>query len=79
MVTAAQAHQGRGSVRAGAVGSGLVTSGRLVTELATRGGYVDPYYGYYGGPVYYGGPYYYRPYFDGVSPVYFATHPIVEW
>jgi hypothetical protein len=56
-----------------------VTSGRLTTELASRSGYSDPYYGYYGGPVYYGGPYYYPPYFDGAGPLYYATHPIVEW
>jgi hypothetical protein len=58
----------------------VVTSGRLTTALASRRGYYSgPDYGYYGGPDYYGGPYYYRPYFDGASPVYFATHPIVEW
>jgi hypothetical protein len=58
----------------------VVTSGRLTTALANRKGYnFDPYLGYYGGPDYYGGPYYYRPYFDGASPTYFATHPIVEW
>lgn len=59
---------------------GVVASGRLTTALANQYGYnFDPYLGYYGGPVYYGGPYYYRPYFDGASPTYFATHPIVEW
>jgi hypothetical protein len=53
---------------------------RLTTALADQYGYnYDPYLGYYGGPVYYGGPYYYRPYYDGASPAYFATHPIVEW
>jgi hypothetical protein len=58
---------------------GVVTSGGLTTALASRSGYYDPYFGYYGGPVYYGGPYYYRPYFDGAGPLYFGTHPIVEW
>jgi hypothetical protein len=58
----------------------VVPNERLTTALANQYGYnFDPYLGYYGGPVYYGGPYYYRPYFDGASPVYFATHPIVEW
>jgi hypothetical protein len=58
---------------------GVVTGGGLTTALASRSGYYDPYVGYYGGPTYYGGPYYYRPYFDGAGPIYFATHPIVEW
>jgi hypothetical protein len=58
----------------------VVPGERLTTALASQRGYnFDPYLGYYGGPVYYGGPYYYRPYFDGASPAYFATHPIVEW
>jgi hypothetical protein len=58
----------------------VVRSERLTTALANQRGYnFDPYLGYYGGPDYYGGPYYYRPYFDGASPTYFATHPIVEW
>ena len=61
------------------VAVGVVTSGRLTTEFERRSGYSDPYYGYYGGPVYYGGPYYYPPYYDGVSSLYYATHPIVEW
>jgi hypothetical protein len=58
---------------------GVVTGGGLTTALASRSGYYDPYVGYYGGPTYYGGPYYYRPYFDGAGPIYFGTHPIVEW
>ena len=59
---------------------GVVTSGGLTTALASRSGYNhDPYVGYYGGPIYYGGPYYYRPYFDGAGPIYFGTHPIVDW
>jgi hypothetical protein len=65
---------------------GVVTGGGLTTALVSRsGGYYDPAYGYYsaygyyGGPHYYGGPYYYRPYFDGAGPIYFGTHPIVEW
>lgn len=58
----------------------VVPTDRLTTALASQRGYSwGPEYGYYGGPDYYGGPYYYRPYFDGVSPIYFATHPIVEW
>jgi hypothetical protein len=61
------------------VGGRVATGGQMVTELTSRNWYIDPHYGYYGGPDYYGGPYYYRPYFDGASPVYFATHPIVEW
>ena len=61
------------------VGAGVVTSGQMVTEMARRTWYIDPQWGYYGGPDYYGGPYYYRPYYDGASPLYFATHPIVEW
>jgi hypothetical protein len=58
---------------------GVVTSGRFTTALANRNGYYSPFYGYYGGPTYYGGPYYYPPDYDGVSPGYFYTHPIVEW
>lgn len=58
---------------------GVVTGGGLTTALASRSGYQDPYVGYYGGPIYYGGPYYYRPYFDGEGPIYFGTHPIVDW
>jgi hypothetical protein len=58
---------------------GVVTGGGLTTALASRSGYYDPAFGYYGGPIYYGGPYYYRPYFDGAGPIYFGTHPIVEW
>src|ERR1700753_3781562 len=59
---------------------GVTTGGGLTTALASRNGYnYDPYVGYYGGPIYYGGPYYYRPYFDGAGPIYFGTHPIVDW
>jgi hypothetical protein len=58
---------------------GVVTGGGLTTALVSRSGYYDSAYGYYGGPHYYGGPYYYRPYFDGAGPIYFGTHPIVEW
>jgi hypothetical protein len=58
---------------------GVVTGEGLTTALASRSGYYDPAFGYYGGPHYYGGPYYYRPYFDGAGPIYFGTHPIVEW
>ena len=72
-------HHGREALVVRAPVVGFVTSGRLTTALASRSGYSDPYYGYYGGPVYYGGPYYYRPYFDGAGPIYFSTHPIVEW
>jgi hypothetical protein len=71
-------HWRRGPVAAPVVA--VVPGERLTTALANQRGYnFDPYLGYYGGPVYYGGPYYYRPYFDGASPAYFATHPIVEW
>ena len=79
VVAAASVHHGRRWQRTDVVGGRVVTGGRLVTELSSRNWYIDPQFGYYGGPDYYGGPYYYRPYFDGASPVYFATHPIVEW
>jgi hypothetical protein len=72
-------HWRRAPVFAAPLGA-VVRSERLTTALANRMGYnFDPYLGYHGGPDYYGGPYYYRPYFDGASPTYFATHPIVEW
>jgi hypothetical protein len=72
-------HYWRGARVAGPVVA-VIPGERLTTALANQFGYnFDPYLGYYGGPVYYGGPYYYRPYFDGASPTYFATHPIVEW
>jgi len=80
--TAVSSHH-RHHWRSGAVAAPVVAiapDDRLTTALANQYGYnFDPYLGYYGGPVYYGGPYYYRPYFDGASPTYFATHPIVEW
>jgi hypothetical protein len=79
VAAAASVHHGRRWQRTDVVGGRVVTGGRLVTELSSRNWYIDPQFGYYGGPDYYGGPYYYRPYFDGASPVYFATHPIVEW
>jgi hypothetical protein len=58
---------------------GVVGGDVATTELASRHGYYNSYYGYYGGPAYYGGPYYNPPFYDGVSDSYFRTHPIVEW
>lgn len=51
----------------------------LTTALRSRYPPADPLYGFYGGPAYYGGPLYFRPYYDGFGPIYFETHPIVEW
>jgi hypothetical protein len=71
-------HHRRTHYRTGPVTSVPIVLGEEHLSTSIRK-YHDPLYSYYGGPVYYGGPYYYRPYYDGVGPTYFATHPIVEW